>query len=277
MKFDEFEKRIKTSNLQTFSIGKSALGQEILACHIGKSEGKQVLIQAGIHAREYITSLLALVQAERLQGTDLPFGVYFVFCSNPDGVSVVLDGFSTLKEKERVFCVERGFEHKLFKANANLVDLNTNFDALWGQGASNIKTPNFENYIGESPESEVETRNLVHFTKEIRPALTLSYHTKGEVVYYGFDTQSEESLRRDEILGRKISDALGFPLLRSFSSCGGYKDWAVDKLDIPSFTIEFGKNSLSHPIGEEHLGEIEKNSKNLFEALEFCLEELDKL
>lgn len=274
MKFDEFRKKFEIANLRTFSIGKSALGQEVLACHIGKSEGRQVLIQAGIHAREYITSLLALRQAEKFQKID--FGIYFVFCSNPDGVRVVLDGFSTLKEKERDFCIKSGFDNNFFKANANLVDLNTNFDALWGQGASNIKTPNFENYIGESPESEVEVQNLVKFTKKIRPNLTLSYHTKGEVVYFGFDTQNEKSLRRDEILGRKISDALGFPLLRSLSSCGGYKDWAVDKLDIPSFTIEYGKNSLFHPIGEECLEEIEKNSENLFEILKLCLEELEK-
>lgn len=274
MKFDEFERKIKTSNLQTFPIGKSFLGKEVFACHIGTYFGKQVLIQAGIHAREYITSLLALRQAENLSKKNLSYGIYFIFCANPDGVEVVLDGFSSLREKERKMCESCGFDHKLFKANARLVDLNTNFDALWGQGAENIRTPNFENYIGESPESEIETQNLVVFTKKVMPSLTLSYHTKGEVVYYGFDTQKEKALERDKFLGEKLSNALGFPLLRSYNSCGGFKDWAVDKLDIPSFTIEFGKNSLSHPIGEESLSELEKNSNRLFDALEQCLEYL---
>ncbi len=268
MNYYEFEKRIKSDKTNLFSLGKSTLGKDIWACHVGKETGSQVLVQAGIHAREYVTCLLAEKEARNLQGEHLPFGVIFVFCANPDGVNVVLDGFSALREEERKFCEEKNFNHKLFKANANLVDLNTNFNALWGQGKSNRFSPYLESYVGKNAESEVETQILRDFTLFVRPKLTLSYHTKGEVIYFGFDTQNQTSLERDEKIGRKISQSLGFQLERSFGSCGGFKDWACDKLDIPSYTIEFGDDKLSHPLGEEVLETLEEQSQNLFKTIE---------
>lgn len=267
MRYEEFEKKIKSPNLTIFSLGKSTLGRDIWACHVGRENGSQVLVQAAIHAREYVTSLLATKQAEKLQSEKLGFGVYFVLCANPDGVAVVLNGFSALRENEKKFCEESGFDHSLFKANANLVDLNTNFDALWGQGKSNVTFRNFENFVGEHPESEIETKILTRFSQIVKPKLTLSYHTKGEAVYYGFDTQSEKSLKRDKEIGQKIANSLGFELLRSFNSCGGFKDWVCDKLDIPSYTIEFGNDNLSHPLGEEILPVFERQSQNLFDVI----------
>ena len=52
----------------------------------------------------------------------------------------------------------------LYKANANGVDLNVNFDAKWGSGESNLTTINDENYIGKHPFSESETKALRDFT-----------------------------------------------------------------------------------------------------------------
>jgi len=268
MKYKDFEKEFDLKDLKLFSIGKSVLGKDLIACHVGKESGKQVFIQAGIHAREYVTSLLALSQAQELSRKNLNYGVYFVFCANPDGVKVILDGFSALRDKERQFCEEKGFDHKLFKANANLVDLNTNFDALWGQGRSNVFSPNFENYVGEKAESEPETKALRHFAEIIKPCMTLSYHTKGEVIYYGFDTQSNQSLRRDKDAGMALGKSLGFALERSFFSCGGFKDWACDRLDVPSFTIEFGNDSLTHPLTEKCLFVLKKQSEILFDTIE---------
>lgn len=266
MKYKEFERKL-LAEIPHFSIGKSTLGRDIWACHVGSESGSQILVQAGIHAREYVTCLLATNQAKHLKNAKSPLGVFFVLCSNPDGVAVVLDGFGVLKDSEKVFCEKQKFDRSLFKANANLVDLNTNFDALWGQGESNVRYKNFENFIGQTPESETETKILTQFTKMTSPKLTISYHTKGEVVYYGFDTQSKKSLERDKKLGEKISKSLGFALERSLGSCGGYKDWACDKLDIPSFTIEFGSDNLTHPLGEECLPDLEKSSLTLFDTI----------
>lgn len=268
MKFKEFERELTRKDLKVFRIGRSTLGKEIYACHVGNEYGSQVLVQAGIHAREYVTSLLAARQAAQLLKRTPNYGVYFVLCSNPDGVEVVLEGFSSLKQRERDFCERKNFDHRLFKANANLVDLNTNFDALWGKGKANVTYPNFENHVGKFAESEIETRTLRRFTQIVRPTLTLSYHTKGEVVYYGFDTQNEESLHRDKLIGEKLARHLGFSLQRSFNSCGGYKDWVVQNYDVPSFTIEFGSDKLSHPLEEKYLPSLIENSQNIFEMLE---------
>ena len=50
--------QLEEEGLEIFNAGKSVLGKNILATHIGDYSGTQILIQAGIHAREYITTLL---------------------------------------------------------------------------------------------------------------------------------------------------------------------------------------------------------------------------
>jgi len=52
-------------------------------------------------------------------------------------------------------------------------------------------------------------------------------------------------------------------------SCGGYKDYCVSKLKIPSLTIEVGSDNLLHPIDEKHLDEIFYRHKNIAKDLKF--------
>ena len=63
-------------------------------------------------------------------------------------------------------------------------------------------------------------------------------------------------------MAKEVSFVTGYPLVTATSSAGGYKDWCIEKLEIPSLTIEVGGDELSHPIGKEHLDKIyEKNKK----------------
>ena len=93
----------------------------------------------------------------------------------------------------------------------------------------------------------------------------MSYHTKGEEIYWYF-YQSIRVCSRDKRLAMSLSRATGYPLAYARQSAGGYKDWCVQKLGIPSFTIEAGADEATHPLGQAHLADmIEKNQRAIYE------------
>lgn len=260
---------LQNEGLELFNIGKSVLGKNILATHLGSYDGVQIIIQGGIHAREYISTLLMIEQARYLNRTGgiTSGGIYFVFLTNPDGAEIVLDGIKNLPceitKQYLTLANNNSNDFSQYKANVNLVDLNTNFDADWGRGSQNVRCPNPEDFIGFYPNSEREVQNLINFTNNIRPSLTISYHSKGEVIYYGFTGESEQDLARDRQIGLDLSNLTGYPLILTENSSGGYKDWCIRNYKIPSYTIEIGREELSHPIGEESLPEIFEQNRDV--------------
>jgi len=65
MTYQELINRIvalQEEGLELFNVGQSTLGQNILATHIGDYNGTQIIIQGGIHAREYISTLLRMTR-----------------------------------------------------------------------------------------------------------------------------------------------------------------------------------------------------------------------
>ena len=63
-------------------------------------------------------------------------------------------------------------------------------------------------------------------------------------------------LKRDKQIAKEISKITGYRLASGKGSAGGYKDWCVQALGIPSFTVEAGADEREHPLGEDALGEI---------------------
>ena len=104
---------------------------------------------------------------------------------------------------------------------------------------------------------------MIDYTRQVRPSLTISYHSKGEVISYGFPGQSDQDLMRDREIGEQLSVTTGYPLIYTENSAGGYKDWCIRVLQIPSYTIEVGDVNLEHPIGEENLPEIFEQNKDV--------------
>lgn len=261
--------QLQEEGLEIFNIGKSVLGKTILATHVGDYSGTQIIIQAAIHAREYITTLLLIEQVRNIHNNNLVTegGIYFVFILNPDGVEIVLDGINSVNceitKNYLITANNSSLDFSQYKANINLVDLNTNFDANWGGGSQNLRCPNTENFIGFYPESEREVQSLIAFTLKNRPLLTISYHSKGNVIYYGFENQTEQDINRDRQIGEILSEATGYPLIFTENSTGGYKDWCINTLKIPAYTIEVGDENLQHPITEEFLPEIYARNKNI--------------
>lgn len=261
--FSELEKFYVRYGGRKEIIGFSLLHRPIFAFRCG--HGYPVgIVQAGIHAREWIAACLVMEQI-RLgvsRGT-----VWFLPLVNPDGALLSACGTDSVKEERRrkyLLSANGGSDFSLWKANAAAVDLNVNFDARWGEGLYNIRFPAAANYIGPAPFSEPETCALRDFTLSVRPQYTISYHTLGGEIYWHFHQPFLRSAR-DKRLARVLSDLTGYPLKEAPGSVGGYKDWCVEKLRIPAFTVEVGDGV--HPLGWEALDDILRH--NLCAVREF--------
>jgi g-D-glutamyl-meso-diaminopimelate peptidase len=176
-------------------------------------------------------------------------------------------GVNSVKKRYRnkLLQMNKSEYFSLWKANGRGVDLNVNFDADWGMGVKNVYKPSAENYVGKQPFSEPETRALKRFTLQIKPDYTLSYHTKGEEIYWYF-YQSGERAERDRKLAEELSALTDYKLAYAKGSVGGYKDWCIEKFGIPSFTIETGSDEFTHPLKEQQLENIlEHNLYALYE------------
>lgn len=224
-----------------FSIGKSECGNDILCAHRGGYGGKQLIVIGGIHARECYTALVVLEQIAAF-GTGGADGAYFIPLVNPDGALFFETGDAQCSE----FLARHVDEHRAWKANALGVDLNNNFDANWGTGAQNRRSPYSHGYIGEYPASAKEVRALVDFTLNVRPNATISYHMMGGELYWEF-FQTGERKRRDKAFATALADYIDVRRVDGdLGSAGGYKDWCVQYLHIPAVTIELIKQG-SHP------------------------------
>ena len=238
--------------VETGTIGDSALGQRIPYIFVGKKNEYSMIVQGAIHAREHITALLIVNQAKFLvkrQNLLMRGGIYFVPMANPDGVRLCQEGLGWIEDKklrQRLREIAGGNDFSQWKANANGVDLNVNFDAKWAKGKENVFYPRFADYVGKAPESEAETQNLVRFTNSVNPVCTISYHTKGEVVFWRFN-QPKAKLWHDYRLAKAIAGELGYKLGDGSGSAGGYKDWCIEKKGITAFTIEVGSDNYEYP------------------------------
>ncbi len=238
----------KNFNGNKFSIGKTVENRDIYCFKVSKTDYPIMIIQSAIHAREFITTYLTFNLIEDFLENGLIGTAYFLPAINLDGINIC----QTL--------------NPLYKANARGVDLNVNFDARWGTGEFNQKIVGAENFIGAFPFSEPETRALRDFTLKIKPNATVSFHSKGEEIYYEF-FQKGKALAQDEKFAKTLAQINGYKIKSTPNSAGGYKDWCVEKLKISALTVEVGSDLLSHPIGKEFVQDIFLRHKGAINAL----------
>ena len=255
-------------------IGKTKYKRKIIAVEkiLNKSLDTAIFL-SGIHAREHITTDLVLEMIKRGCFDEIKnYNLSFILMANPDGVklqNVGLKAFPKREQKNLLKINGQNENFSMWKANARGVDLNNNFDARFGTNVGS-KVPASQGFVGKVAESEKETKTIVRYTLKIKPFITVSYHCKGEEIYYNF-FQSGERLKRDKVVAEKFAEITGYKIKNvEKSSSGGYKDWCVEKLKIPALTIEVGSDDLSHPIGRENLEEIFEKNKNVAKAVSFA-------
>ena len=248
-------------------VGRSVLGRKIYAIEIGS--GPAVILQYGIHAREYVACSLAVLHAKEILAQK-PKGVRFVLLpmANPDGTELAMFGSQTCgKYQKYLESFFPNFDFRLWKANVRGVDLNNNFDARFNH-ISSACVPSDHGYKGTHPFSEPETRCLANYTTKIKPFFTLSFHTKGEQIYYDF-FQSHRNRRRDKKIAKLFAKDFEYKIKSTQrKSCGGFKDWCVSHFKIPSITVELANDKLAHPISCNEAENLFEKTKDIVRLCE---------
>ena len=253
------------------SFGRSVAGRELYVAVLGNPDAKQqLLVSAGIHGREYLTPLLVMKQMEfylsYYDSGDLrgkPYEELFENCclyvvpmTNPDGIMLSQIGLSSLADPDQRAIVQAVYEDdfrkeytsqtdideylKYWKANANGVDLNRNFDALWEDYRMGEPEPCHKNYKGPSPMSEPETRALADLTDSLSNiCAVLCIHSQGEVLYWDCG-QDEPLLSETYEFTEEIADRNGYKLITEQNNDASYSDWCALERDLIAVTVETG-------------------------------------
>lgn len=141
----------------------------------------------------------------------------------------------------------------LWKSNANGVDLNNNFDAGWAD--IDLKTePAFGNYKGAYPVSEPEAQILVAEAGKREYDYFISYHSKGQLIYYDVNGNTEETSEKSYALASDLQKILKYEPLNTQKgynvNLGGFSDWVQLDLQGASVTIENGRHPCPLSIEE---------------------------
>lgn len=232
-------------------VGYSVRGRPIWAFHTGPTPeaAPQVMLQAQIHASEWIGSAMLLELLDHLSMVGPPdkTGLWIIPSANPDGFERIL----------------RRWQHGNIAAgrkNANGVDLNRNWPVGFGEGkggffdgSTNRLSPYFR---GETPISEPESQTLAKLVREKNIRACLSLHSFGE--YLGFPPCRENTPTVDHALFLQWADAMTQaqprpyrygPEVEFYPAFGDFNDWLYEEMGILAFLLEIGRMGLDpyHP------------------------------
>ena len=272
------------------SIGKSTLGENIIYIKLGEGN-KKLFINSSHHANEWMTSLVTMMfiekylelynKKESYKGYDIKdlwnkVSVYIVPMVNPDGVNLCLKNKKIINNnlyKEIWYQYENKLED--WKANIRGVDLNLNYPAGWEQAVINkrkkgIDKPGPRDYPGPNAISEIETKNIINFTKLYNFDMTLSMHSQGQEIYWNY---LNYKINKACEIGKKLEKVSGYLLTKPDynSSFAGYKDWFIENFKKPGYTIEIGKGEEGKSLPIERAKEIyEEVEEIFFTAIDEC-------
>ncbi len=238
------------TGLNVATCGKSVLGREIYALVMGEGE-RNIVFVGGTHGQEWLTTLLLMrfcedaLSGESCCGYSLQEilkNVRLVVIPelNPDGIEIALN-----RTDDAV---------PLWNANGRGVDINHNFNADWYslrdyEEAHGIRGPSPRRYGGTHPESEPETKAVTRFLRNVEVDMLLSFHSQGEEIYYEYGENTPE---KSLTVAKVFSSLTDYTLVKNEGHCagGGLKDWFIEEMKKPAFTVEIGKGKNPLPVTE---------------------------
>jgi hypothetical protein len=272
-------------------IGKSMEGRDIVALKI--SQGKDeiircahndknmgssgskpsVLLTGGIHAREDFSVMLCMKmidyycyyysEVKDFEGYDVrklidAVDLFFVPVANPDGLNIVHHGIEASSNYEKLKEMRIwGEDHTYWKANANGVDLNKNFDDRNWEIRTCVpgtEIPCSDRFKGFSANSEPETLALVNFCNENHFSLMVTYHCSGNCTFWAdsgthamFNGLDEKIM--DELNKKYIYRKTKVSMDPKIYGCG-FENWFRARMKRPAFCIElspFVEGGKQHP------------------------------
>lgn len=237
-------------------VGTSVEGRPIHRFDLGPRDGVPVLLTGLLHGTEVIGSVALRALVARLRAGQ---------CADAEHVAAtarltVLPVVNPDAHAENLGRLARGCA-AYRRGNARGVDLNRNFPAVaplaaWHPFAGSRRRWS-PHYVGPAPLSEPESRAVVAVAEDVRPVVSLGFHSFGDMLLYPWaHTRSPHPksahYRR---LGSVFSGALrGAPYVvdqatRLYPTSGDLDDWLDHRFGTDAFTVEVGTldRRLWHP------------------------------
>ena len=258
--------------LSSGTIGQSVCGRSIDYIWLGSRKEANLWV-ASHHGMEWITSMLVLKflrniceiikKGDGLYGIDLnecfkKKGLVIIPCLNPDGVDINFQG-SLAAGRYAKFIEETNHGNLIsWQANARGVDLNHNYSAGWAElhkleEKNGILKPCSTRFGGLKPISEPETKALTSFCSKNNFKLAIAFHSQGEEIYWDYGSNTPKC---SENIANILALSSGYKVSKpeGLAVGGGFKDWFIETIKRPAFTIEIGKGK--NPLQASCLNEI---------------------
>lgn len=143
------------------------------------------------------------------------------------------------------------------RCNARGVDLNRNFPRMTRRmplhpfAGSRLRLS--PHYVGPHPFSEPETRAVRDVAQEVRPAVSVGFHSFGELLLFpwAFTARANPRQRRYQCTGEAFSAALPraryqvLQAMRFYPTVGDLDDWLDAEFGTLAFTVEVGRPAAS--------------------------------
>ncbi|KRT82371.1 Peptidase, partial [Oryctes borbonicus] len=227
----------------------------------GNRNNPTILIDGGIHAREWISPAVVLYIIQQLvENKDNKHMIenvnwYIIPVLNPDGY-------------EYTFTHERYWRRNrapiVGSSKCNGTDLNRNFDFHWGEAGTSA-TPCSDLFRGRSAFDQLETRGLRDVVNRYKDQIKLyvTFHSFAQVIVYpwGYTTELPENASELQSLGEQVAAAIAsvngtvygvanIPLVLPLGA-GGSDDWVKGAGGIElSYTFELPGLNFEMPHSE---------------------------
>lgn len=224
------------------SIGKSLEGRDIWAVKITGNNGKvkpTFLVNAMHHAREVMTPEITTDMIDYLTSN---YGVDPKVTSWVDHSIIWVIPMFNVDGNNKMWSEDSMWRKNT--RNGHGVDINRNYPTGWGSCNGSSARTGAQDYRGEAPASEPETKAMMDFVSEIKPVFNISYHSYSELVIYPYGcrpqrTPAEEAV---ESIGREMAKAIDYrpgtawELL--YNADGGDIDWMYHEHQVIPYVIE---------------------------------------
>ncbi len=248
-------------------IGTSLCDRSINAYFIGNTK-RMNLLCGGFHGSEYLTVMAMMRFIEDISESmanndelcgfrfDILFknrGVCIVPCINPDGTEIAICGGKSAPKYQKLID-SIADDTSNWQANARGVDINHNFNAGWNELKkleikNGITKPAKTRYGGEYPESEPESYAIAEFSRNNHFFNAFAFHSQGREIYFDYGTNTPA---KSEQIAQSLAKSSGYIVSEpeGLAVGGGFKDWFIEKLHRPAFTIEIGLGQNPLPLSD---------------------------
>lgn len=263
-----------------FVIGKSNEGRDIWALLLSTTpkpgdiesyKKPSILVDGMHHAREIMTpevvfdiaeTILKGIQNKSPKAMEIlsKWNVYLVPMLNVDGNNIVWNSDNWWRKNA-----------KSSGKNIYGVDNNRNYSFFWNKCGGSSGSKNAQDYRGDAPASEPETKALIGLANNIIPSAYLSYHSYSELVIYpyGCDGMFSPENKLESTVGKELAQRLpsdsksnttydvGTPWQLLYSVDGDSMTYMFGAFGALSFTFEVNQEfqpsyDLKEPTVQKH-------------------------